>query len=301
MRSLVLAAVLALAAPLAFAAEDIKTVFPRPQEVAGWSVTFDVQTYPGDKIYDFIDGAGEIYMQYNFEIAASAEYGTADNAAMAVEVYRMQTPEDAYGVFTYNRPANAQSLDVAQRAYTAGGIGAVWKGNYYAVARVVEDKPGAADAVKDFLKIISGRIPAEGTLRDIFRAMEVEGFKEGTVRFTRTWLPLKNLHFISDDNVLNLGKDTQLAFADFSLKGRDFKTFVAVYPTQEAAEAAAAKYATFLGANRDAEAAWFKQTGRAIVGTWAGVKASETFDSEEMMYATIKNVLEQVRIYQLDK
>ncbi len=298
---LLAAAALAVAAGAASAAQDWPALFPKPQEVAGWSVSYDIQTYPGEKIYDFIDGAGEIFVQYNFEVAASAEYAGPDDGAIAVEFYRMKTPEDAYGIYAYSRPARSEPLDLEQSAFVAGITGGLWKGNYYVKVYALEEKPGIADAVKGFLRVISQRIESTGKLPELFSVLDVEGLVKGSKRFTRTWLPLKNLHFLSDENLLNLGDDTQLVFADYTLKDSRFQAFAVRYPTTEAAVAAASKYARYLGAHRDAEAAWFKQDGRVIIGTWTGIKVSETNDSQDVMNSTIKGIIGKVSVYQLDK
>jgi hypothetical protein len=301
MRKLVAAALFFALCGASFAADDISGFFLRPQEVAGWVPTAQVETYPGAKIYDFIDGAGEIYMKYNFEIAASAEYAGPGGAAISVEIYEMRTPEDAYGVFAYNRPANAEPLQLTQAAYASGITAGVWRDTYYVKVYGLEEKPGVAGAVKEFARLVSLKIPGQGNLPQLFKVVEVDGFVKGSVRFLRSDLPLKNLHFVSDENVLNLNENTQMVLADYSFKDRRFTAFVAAYPTAEDAAAAASKYAKFLGAHPDAEAAWFKQSGKAIVGVWAGMKVAETQDSQDVMNDTIKNVLEQVKTYQLQK
>ena len=302
MKTSVLAAVLLLAVAAAPGrGDDLAALFPKPQEIGGWAVSFDVETYPGEKIYDFINGAGEIFMQFNFEVAASAEYVGPDDAAIAVEIYRMKTPKDAYGVYAYHKPAKADALSIAQEAFTAGITGGLWKDVYYVKVLGLEDKEGLSDAVKEFLAAVAGKIEREGNLPDVFRVLDVEGLATGSIRFLRTALVLKNLHFVSEENVLDLNEGTVMAFADYSVKGRDFKAFVVLYPSEESAVAAAAKYAVFLGAHPEAEAAWFKQKGRVIVGAWTGLKVLETLDSQDVIYETIASILAKVRIYALEK
>jgi len=300
-RILTAAALAAAFSAGAWAEEDMKGFFPRPQEIAGWTMSYDIDTYAGEKIYDFIDGAGEIFMKYNFEVATAAEYAGPGDASIAVEIYKMKTPEDAYGIWMYQKPTTAEKLEVSQGGYASGITAGVWKGTYYARIYGLEEKEGVAAAAREFAKSVSGRIPSEGNLPNLFKVFEVDGFQKGTIRFLRSDLALRNLHFVSDENVLDLGEGAEMAFADYVLKKRAFIAFVAVYPSQQAAIAAATKYAKFLGANERAEATWFKQTGKTIVGTWTGLKVGETTDSQDVMFETIKDLIEQVKTYQLNR
>jgi hypothetical protein len=283
------------------AEESMAPFFPKPQEVSGWATSADVQTYPGKKIYDFIDGAGEVYMTYNFTVAASAEYSEPKGGVVAIDIYRMKTPEDAYGIYSYNRGAKYDKLDVSQAGYVSGIMGGLWKDVYYVKVYAQEDKPGVADAVKQFVTLMSGKIPGEGMLPDLFRSLNVEGFNKGTERFLRSQLALKNMHFVSEDNVLNLDETTQMVFGDYSLKGRDFSAFIVLYPSEQAATAAASKYATYIGAHPEAEATWFKQLGKTVVGAWTGLKVSETNDSQDMIYGTVQNLIGRIKIYGFEK
>jgi hypothetical protein len=303
MRTLVLATLAVVVMAGIAAADDMAPFFPAPQEVAGWSISADIQTYPGKKVYDLIDGAGEVFMSYNFDTAATKEYTGPNDGIISVEIYQMKTVEDAYGIYAYNRSRSAKSdqLDIPQAAFMDGAAGGLWKDRFYVHVFAQEDKPGVAESVKGFLTTISRRISSEGKLPDLFSAMELEGYKKGSARYLHTPLALKNLHFVSDENVLRLESTTQMVIADYSVKGRDFTGFVVVYPTAQAAIDAAASYSKFIGAHPETEAAWFKQFGKAVCGVWAGMKAKETPDSQDVLFAAVQDLISRVHVYQLEK
>ena len=301
MRTMLAAAAVVILCGSSFAADDMRGFFPGPQEVAGWAMSASIETYEGAKIYDFIDGAGEVFMKYNFEVVSAVEYKGPQDAVISVEVYRMKTPEDAYGVFAYHKPAKAETLAVTQAGYVSGMAAGVWRNVHYVKIQGIEEKPGVAEAVREFAKSMAGKIPGEGNLPLLFKVLEVDGLQKGSVKFARSNLPLKNLHFVADDDVLKLDQGAQIVFGDYVLQKRSFKAFAILYATEAAAREAAAAYAKALGANAQAEATWFKQSGKVIAGVWTGLKVAETQDSESMMYETIGNILNQVKTYQLEK
>jgi len=281
-------------------ADEMAAFFPKPQEISGWVMDGDIQTYAGNKIFDFIDGAGEVFMKYNFVVVSAAEYKGPGDAAMSVRVYKMKTCEDAYGIYAYHRPAKAELLKVPQAGFASGITAGLWRDVYYVEIQGIEDKPGVGAAVKEFVSVMAARIPGEGNLPMLFKVIQVDGFQPDSIRFVRSNLALKNLHFVSNDDILKLDEGALLVFADFVLKGRSFKAFAILYPTQAAAEQSAAAWAKALGANPQGEATWFKQSGKAIVGVWAGIKAADTKQIESMMYDTIENILFQFHTYQLN-
>ncbi|MCD6405006.1 MAG: hypothetical protein J7M19_04205 [Planctomycetes bacterium] len=300
-RTLAAGILVALVSCGAFAADDIDAFFPKPQEIAGWAISRDIEHYAGEEIFDRIDGAGEIFLQYNFEAGATAEFTGPEDGVIAVEVYRMKTAADAYGVFTYHKPEKAEDFEVSQAAYASGILGGLWRDVYYVKVYGLEEKPGLPDAVKDFCKLISSKIPGRGILPDTFRVFEIDGHVKGSTRYLHTNLALKNLHFVADENILKLSEKTSMVFGLFVIDKRRFSAFLVVYPTEPDATAAASGYAKFLGKHPDAEATWFRQRGRTIVGTWTGIKVKETQDSEYMIYDTLKELLKQVKILQIDK
>jgi hypothetical protein len=298
-RFLLGAALVAAMSGVSFGEDEMRQFFPKPQEIAGWTISGDVSSYPGQKIFDLIDGAGEVFMAYNFDTASSAEYTGAGNTAIDIEIYRMKTVEDAYGIYsyTYYRGAKPEKLDVGQAGFVSGVTAGFWKDVYYVKVYGLEDKPGVAAAVKEFAASIAGKIPKEGNLPDYFKVLEVEGLQKGTTTYVHSDLALKNLHFVSEENSLNLGDGAYMLFADFKVKERTFQAFVAFYPSEAEAAAAATKYAKFMGSHKESDVAWFKQAGKAIAGTWTGYKQGQTVDAEQSLYNTIENLLTSIRAY----
>ncbi|MHC4712377.1 MAG: DUF6599 family protein [Planctomycetota bacterium] len=292
-------ALLALAALAAVGrGEDLDALFPRPQEVLDWAAQSDIREFSGDGIVDWKGADAQLLLDYNIEGAATAVYAGPGDASVTLEIYQLATPADAYGLLGALRPEGAEDAEVSQAAFVAGATGGLWKDVFCAI---VIGEAGAETAVRDFLEVLSGRIEREGLLPDIFRAIDTVGLVPGTARYLHTDLALKKLHHVADDNVLGLAEDTEIIFGDFLIDEREFKAFIAVYPSEQAAVSAAISYAVFLGKNPDAEAAWFKQWGRAVAGIWTGLKVEETVDSEYMMFDTIKELMRQVRIFQLQK
>ena len=60
-------------------------------------------TYDREAIFDYINGAGEVYRSYAFRDVLVARYARDSGDEVTVELFDMGLTEDAYGVFSYAR------------------------------------------------------------------------------------------------------------------------------------------------------------------------------------------------------
>ena len=67
-------------------------------ELDGWSQPDTPQLYSPENLYEFIDGAADLYLSYEFQEVSVADYRGAGKAAVTVEIYRHSTPTQAFGI-----------------------------------------------------------------------------------------------------------------------------------------------------------------------------------------------------------
>ena len=91
-----------LPSPFGFAAGKVKMAdkIHWPQEAAGWKWDREVATFKGKSLYDYIDGAAEVYLAYNYRQVSARRYVKPNQPDIIADVYRMGSSEDAFGVFS---------------------------------------------------------------------------------------------------------------------------------------------------------------------------------------------------------
>ena len=76
--------------------------------------------YSGKALFGYIDGGAELYLEYKFQKLGRQEIRVS-NETIIVEIYQMQGPYEAYGVFSINRfkcvPVDSTSLNTCQTRY----------------------------------------------------------------------------------------------------------------------------------------------------------------------------------------
>ena len=84
-------------------------------EVDGWVLAGDVLTYDADNLWEYINGAAELFLEYDVQTCRTADLSSGD-LLVTVDLYDMGTPLNAYGIFNRERPVAGASLPDAIEA-----------------------------------------------------------------------------------------------------------------------------------------------------------------------------------------
>ncbi len=182
-----------------------------PQEIAGWKQEGAPERYDRETIFDYIDGAGEVYLSYGFREVTVFRYSKPDAPGIVVEIFDMGVPEDAYGVFSHAR--ESEETGIGQGYEYRGSLLCFWKGKYYVCVLAEKGTPETKEAVFALSGQIAGKLHSTGSKPDLLKYLPQENLITHSVRFFHTH-PLLNYHyFLSEENILNLNQDTKAALA----------------------------------------------------------------------------------------
>jgi hypothetical protein len=205
--------------------------------VAGWTQSEESRTYEPDTLYDFMNGAADLYFTYGFESLAVGKYENSDGAQLRVEIYRTATDADAFGLFTYNSFGEAIDLGEDGR-WTRGTALAFWQRRTF-VQVIARD--GADDAaLQSFGKAVAAALPAGGDRPVVVGALPTEELQPGSVRFFREQMALDNFLWLGPENVLGLGPDVEGTLAEYALDGQRASLLLVAFPDAKRAEDAQA-------------------------------------------------------------
>ena len=89
-----------------FPSDDFPRFIPGDGDFRGWGRPEIPERYSRDGLYGYINGGAEIFLEYDFEELWLARYTRGEKSEITLEVYRMRTPEDAFGIFSVRRSGN---------------------------------------------------------------------------------------------------------------------------------------------------------------------------------------------------
>ena len=216
-------------------------LLPPAGAVAGWKMDGEAREYPGRKLFDLIDGAGEIHMTYSFVTAGSADYVNDQDQYVTVRVFQLGTSADAYGLNSFYSPARGKPVTVGHDGKLLLGTCQFWKGPYY--VEVIGDPLAALDPVAEALaRWVDHRIGEEGSPPDLVRMLPPDGRETDPAVFLHLPLILSSLNFqavVVDPEALGLNETTSMVVAQYE---GGFALSVTRYPDEESVQPARQAY-----------------------------------------------------------
>lgn len=94
---------------------DLRALLP---EIASWELSEKPQAFFPDTLYEYIDGAAESYLAYDFRELLVAQYQKAgSDASLTLEIYDMGLPKNAFGIFGAERYPDNRTVAVGVQGY----------------------------------------------------------------------------------------------------------------------------------------------------------------------------------------
>jgi len=213
-----------------------------PDHVAGWTREGDELTYDARGLFTYMDGGAELYLAYGVQQLRVRKFARPNQPPITLELYRLASAADAYGVFSFERQDDSQGI--GQGSEFGGGLLRFWKGPHF--VRVYADGEGAdldaallalgratADAIRE-----SG---AEPTLVGALPGQDF-GLVEKSVRYLRSHVLLNQRLFLAHENILNLTPKTEAVLAQYARAEQTVHLLLVRYPSAEGSGEAAASF-----------------------------------------------------------
>jgi hypothetical protein len=207
-----------------------------PQEIASWNAVPEDQAYGRDDIFDYMDGAGEIYLAFDFRFVFVRQYAKPDAPSIVVEIYQMSSAPDAFGVFTQD--TDGDEIDLGQGAIYAAGLLRFWKDTVFVRILADTETPESKSAVMKLGEAIVSAIPQTGEKPGLIRFLPSDGLRPKSLRYFHTKISLDTHFYLANANILRLTRDTQVAAAAYETKDGRARLILVQYPSpDQAAEA----------------------------------------------------------------
>ena len=277
-----------------------------PEEVAGWRANGGLQTYDRETIFKFMDGAGEVYLQYGFRRLFVREFARAGSPTIGAQLYDMTSPGEAFGIFSFEREDD--EAGIGQGSEYAAGLLRFWKGPFFVSVSADRETLEAREAVLSLGRHIADGIPEEGELPAILQGLPARvsppgspasvslDLAETSVRYFHGHFCLATHYPMWEGNILGLGPDTDAVLASYRSGGKAARLLLVRYPDQQRAVQAFDALSrghepplTASGPVRTVEDRWAaaRQAGRVLI---AAFEAPSSVLAEQLLERTRERV-----------
>lgn len=202
-----------------------------PQTVGVWTKPNSPQIVNSNNIFKYMDGAGELYIGYRFHHLEVFEYQSQKHETLLVELYFMDTPDDAFGLLSLdwggesvnlNRPPVHEAppaIAPSSRALYGGGLLRISADHLYARVMASRETPTSKQAVLALGEaIVSNQKnrPEPGLLKNIPLLIGSDWkLRQDRLSYFRSYLVLNSIYYLSQGNILDLDLSAEAVMATY--------------------------------------------------------------------------------------
>lgn len=203
-----------------------------PADFLGYKAAHPDQVFSGDGIFDYIDGAGEVFKAYNYRSVLVRRYAKAGAADIIADLFDMGTPKDAFGVFTHD--LDGESWTIGQGSLYKSGLLQFWRGRYFLSLSAEAETPETKAALADLGSRIAAAIGEDGPPPDLLDKVP-DDFRTGPVRYLHSPVILNYHFFVSRENILRLDGEAEAVLAVKGERGARRHLLLIRYPSPKKA------------------------------------------------------------------
>lgn len=233
-------------------------LLPKDQDLKGWQSVGPPNVYTGEALFEYIDGGAELYLEYNFKQVAIREYSNDAGSSLTIEVYEMDSPENAYGLYSFD--TRGEHPAIGQDATYSFGLLKFWKGRFFCRALSLDPEETMKGVIFSIGEKIATRIPSEGARSQLLEIVPGENIVPESIHYFHQKVTLNNFYFLSDENILDLNQKTEGVFFEVQLSGKTAKIIFIRYPRPQDSQAAFEKFLSFHFQEKNPKA--FRSTGK---------------------------------------
>jgi hypothetical protein len=192
-----------------------------------------VETFDRESLFDLVNGQAEAYFVYGFEQAAVQNYRNTTNATLRVTLWQLDTPEDAFGLFTTSVFGAPVGIGNDGDAISGRRI-AFWQSRYYAELFAF---PVISDAeLRALAHAVSANLPTGGERPGLLDRLPAQGLIARSMVFFHQEVSIQDRLWLGGENLLGLGPETSGVLAQYDIGAAQAQLLLVQYPNAEAAE-----------------------------------------------------------------
>lgn len=215
--------------------DDVARFLPGDDAVPGWKLQGAPQVFSRDDLYALVDGQAEAFFAYGLSQAALARYAGPQGSGLRIELFRLASLADAYGLFSTSISGEPIALGAAGDTDPGRRL-AFWQERYY--ARLQATQPVSDDVLYGFGRALAAALPAGNDLPELVTRLPAEGLQPRSARFFRQEISIQPWLWLGGRNLLGLSQETEGVLADYTLGGGTARLLWVRYPDAKAAEEA---------------------------------------------------------------
>ncbi len=181
--------------------QDIRKYCLESGEVPGWFSEKEPRIAEGEDLYLLINGGADIYLEYGFRDAVFHSYETKNGNAINLEIYRMTSPESAYGIYTFKASTAGKPIDSGIEGWMEDYYLNFWKGNFLVTLICLDMEKETMDGLKKIAQSIDIKISMSSERPQIVDILPETGLKPNGFTYLKGNLALFNQYVFDSRDI----------------------------------------------------------------------------------------------------
>jgi hypothetical protein len=171
-----------LACPTAWSqdADDMGGLFP---DIASWTRDGAKAYYAPEDLFEYIDGAADLYLSYEFEELATLAYDGGAKRSLTVDIYRHSDLRNAFGIYSQEKPLEGNYVSIGTEGYYDTGVLNFFHGRYYVKLIGFDLQKEDEKILSDLARQIADRIGGEPEFPRALECFPADGKVARSERF----------------------------------------------------------------------------------------------------------------------
>ncbi|NOR15952.1 MAG: hypothetical protein GQ544_09620 [Candidatus Aminicenantes bacterium] len=203
-----------------------------PEAPGEWRRQGEFLEYAEDELFDYINGGAEIYYEYGFVRVIVQDYRSPGEHTLSLEIYEMEDPESAFGIFSFKRSTGGKNEDVGDQGRLEDYYLNYWKGKYLVTITGFDAEEATVQGLQTVAQAAAERIQERGTLPSLLNLLPQPGRVEAGLKYFEGMLSLYNSQPFAQEDIFNLKEGVRIDYTG------GFSLFLFQYSDAEGAGAA---------------------------------------------------------------
>ena len=156
------------------------SLFP---EIPGWKTTQEDPVYDANNLWDIIDGAADLFLEYSFIDLHIARYLSDDSIEVKAELYRHSSEVNAFGIYSQERDPGYSFIKIGVQGYLQQGVLNFLTGVYYIKLSTFQTGNRAQEALLIIARKLDEHLMQNNSFPQILNKFPLEGKLPNTEQY----------------------------------------------------------------------------------------------------------------------
>jgi len=191
------------------------------------------EEYLPDNLFEYINGAAEVFLSYDFEKLATLSYKNKKSQSITIDIYRHSNLNNGFGIYSQEKPQKGNFIPIGSQGYYEKGIINFFKGPYYVKLSGFDLGDNDREILGNAARVIASKL--EGKIKF---PLPVKGFPEKN--------KIKNSEKFISKNFMGYGFLNSAFAADYQIGDKKLQVFIIEAKNEQNADDMIKKYLNFL-------------------------------------------------------